>query len=154
LNDTQWASAAGLRKETLSRLRGRASCDFATLAALAAAAGARIDVSEVQARGGSGDGHFPARVERGYEARLLDLCAQAKPRLSQWRNAGPAFFMAGLAVMLASASGFDRRAWLELAEALHPGSTRPEVFALWLRRSPLRPSRFVPLLAQHLGRAA
>jgi DNA-binding phage protein len=154
MNDTQWARAAGVRKETLSRVRGRASCDFATLAALASVVGARIGMTEQPTRGTSPDAHFPQRLDRAYEARLLDLCAQALPEADQWREAGPAFFMAGLAVMLASVSQFDRRACLDLAERLHPGSSQTEVFALWLRRSPLRPSRFLPLLAARLRRAA
>ena len=57
-----------------------------------------------------------------------------------------AFFMAGLAVMLASVPEFDRRSLLDLAEALQAGSSQVEVFALWLERSPLRPSRFLPML--------
>ena len=28
LTDTEWAARAGIRKETLSRLRGKQSCDF------------------------------------------------------------------------------------------------------------------------------
>jgi hypothetical protein len=158
MNDTQWALAAGVRKETLSRVRRRASCDFATLAALASVLGARIGVTHAQnealSRGTSPDGHFPARMDRAYEARLLDLCAAATPAIQAWREAGPAFFMAGLAVMLASVSRFDRRACLALAERLHPGSSQPEVFALWLQRSALRPSRFLPLLEPRLRSAA
>ena len=42
LTDTQWATRAGIRKETLSRLRGRRSCDFETLDALARVVGSRI----------------------------------------------------------------------------------------------------------------
>jgi hypothetical protein len=54
--------------------------------------------------------------------------------------------MAGVAVMLASAPGFDRRALLKLAEQLHAGSTQVGVFTRWLERSPIRPSIFLPLL--------
>ena len=57
-----------------------------------------------------------------------------------------AIFMGGLAMVLASVRGFDRRRYIELAEALHPGISQPEVFELWLQRSPLRPARFVPML--------
>ncbi len=56
--------------------------------------------------------------------------------------------------MLASISGADRRGLLALAESLHPGATEPTVFAQWLQRSPLRPSRFLPMLAQAAKHAA
>jgi len=74
MNDTAWSARAGLRKETLSRLRRRPSCDLATLEALLAAVGS------------------------------------------------------------------------QLAEQLHPGASEPAVFAKWLTRSALRPSRFMPML--------
>jgi hypothetical protein len=57
--------------------------------------------------------------------------------------------MAGLAVMLAGSPGRDRSALLELAERLHPGASEPAVFARWLERNPLRPSRFLPLVKAH-----
>ena len=153
LNDSAWAAAAGLRKETLSRLRGRATCDFATLQALARAVGGRVTVVPGPLVPTTPDGHFPAAVDREYEARLLALCATPPPDPAAWRAAGPAFFMAGLAVLLAGARGFDRARYLALGERLHPGSTTPEAFALWLARSPLRPSRFLPMLAarRHAG---
>jgi hypothetical protein len=146
LNDSSWAAAAGLRKETLSRLRGRATCDFATLEALARAVGATVTVASGAPAQTTPDGHFPAAVDRDYEARLLALCTSGTLDPGEWRGAGPSFFMAGLAVMLAGVRGFDRGRCLALAEALHPGSGAPEVFALWLARSPLRPSRFLPML--------
>jgi hypothetical protein len=62
--------------------------------------------------------------------------------------------MAGLAVMLASSPEADRRALLNLAETLHPGATELSVFGTWLRRSPVRPSRFLPMLAMELKHAA
>ena len=70
---------------------------------------------------------------------------------THWRHYGPPFFMAGLAVMLASVPEFDRRSFLDLAETLHSGSSQVEVFALWLERSPVRPSRFLPMLLVGLG---
>jgi hypothetical protein len=54
--------------------------------------------------------------------------------------------MAGLAVMLASAGNTDRRGVLDLAERLHPGASEVSVFTRWLDRSPLRPTRFLPLV--------
>jgi hypothetical protein len=72
---------------------------------------------------------------------------------ARWSSLGPKFFMAGLAVMLASAPHFDRRALLTLSESLHPGASEPEVFARWLKRSPVRPSRFLPMLDVELRHA-
>jgi hypothetical protein len=154
LNDAQWAQAAGVRKETLSRLRGRTSCDYATLEALASVVGLTVAVAPRATRAMSADEHFPQRTDREYEERLVVLCASGDLEPAAWRALGPGFFMAGVAVMLASVSGFNRRRLLALAEVLHPGSSLPDVFAIWLVRSPLRPSRFLPLLAARRKRAA
>jgi hypothetical protein len=54
--------------------------------------------------------------------------------------------MAGLAVMVASVPEFDRRSLLDLPEALYAGSSQVEVFAQWLERSQVHPSRFLPML--------
>jgi len=62
--------------------------------------------------------------------------------------------MAGLAVMLASVTEFDRRGLLALAESLHPGASEPAVFAQWLKRSPVRPSRLLPMVEQEVRHAA
>jgi hypothetical protein len=99
------------------------------------------------------DGRFPARLDREYEEQLLDLCASGEFEAQRWRHHGPAFFMAGLAVMVASVPEFDRRSLLDLAEALHAGSSQVGVFALWLERSPIRPSRFLPMLLAKLHHA-
>ena len=139
-SDRQWASACKLPPETLSRLRKRESCDFRTLEALASAAGFKLVPSR------AADDHTNFGRER--EEQLLDLCASGETDPSVWRTCGDAFFMAGLAMMLASARGFDRRRYLELAEALHPGMSFPEVFDLWLKQTPVSPSRFLPL-ARH-----
>lgn len=149
LTDAAWAGRAGLRKESLSRLRRRDTCDFATLHALAEAVDARVDVRPAQTAGLSPDGHFPAEVNRDLEARLADLCARYETDPDRWTALGPPFFMAGLAVMLAGAPGHDRSALLELAERLHPGASEPAVFARWLARSPVRPSRFLPIVKAH-----
>jgi hypothetical protein len=100
------------------------------------------------------DGHFPTELSREYEDRLLTLCASRRLEAAEWAAAGPAFFMAGLAVMLAGAADADRRGLLALAEQLHPGATEVPVFAYWLKRSPLRPSRFLPMLAMARKHAA
>jgi hypothetical protein len=70
-----------------------------------------------------------------------------------WASAGPRFFMAGLAVMLASVQGADRRGLLALGEQLHPGISEPVVFDQWLKRSPVRPARFLPMLAMEAKHA-
>lgn len=149
LTDAAWAGRAGLRKESLSRLRRRDTCDFATLHALAEAVDARVDVRPAQAAGLSPDGHFPAEVNRDLEERLADLCARDETDPDRWTELGPHFFMAGLAVMLAGAPGHDRSGLLELAERLHPGASEPAVFARWVERSPVRPGRFLPIVKAH-----
>jgi hypothetical protein len=154
LSDSAWAARSKIRKETLSRVRSRGNADFTTVAALAGAVGARLEVCYSDAPALTADGHFPTGVTRDYEQRLLELAATRDLDASHWLAVGPRFFMAGLAVMLASLRGLDRSKLLTLAEQLHPGSSQPEVFSLWLARSPVRPSRFVPLLTERLQRAA
>ena len=100
------------------------------------------------------NGQFPARVDRDYEDRLLRLCASRSLDLKQWDAAGPPFFMAGLAVMVSCVAGVeqrtaDRQELLALAEELSPGASDPEVFARWMKRSPVRPSRFLPMLKKY-----
>ena len=154
LNDTDWAARAGLRKETLSRLRRSQSCGFSTLLALANAVDMRIKAVNAVPFALSPDGHFPAGFNWDYEEHLLNLCASRSLEPQRWEALGPRFFMAGLAVMLASVDGFDRRGLLSLAEHLHPCAGEPEVFARWLQRSPLRPYRFLPMLDRTVKHAA
>ena len=154
MNDTQWSRASGVPKETLSRLRRRTSCDFATLASLAASVGARVDVSTAADPAATADGQFPASIDRSREQQLAELLASGAFDVSEWRAAGPGFFMAGLAVLGASLAGLDRRKLLALAEEIHPGISLPDVFARWLARSPVRPTRFAPLVRQRLRHAA
>ncbi len=154
LNDTEWAERAGLRKETLSRLRHRSSCDFETLQSLSRAVGTHLAVISDRPLALTADGHFPLHVYREYEEELLALCASGSLDLDRWTRLGPRFFMAGLAVMLGSVYGADRRGLLALAESLHPGVTEATVFARWLQRSPVRPSRFLPMLEQEGKHAA
>lgn len=144
-----WAAASGLPKETLSRLKGKASCDLSTIAALAQAAGCRVvAVPGAPAQGGE---HMPRPYGREHEERLLDLAASGNVDPGVWRALGSAFFMGGLAVLLGSARGFERERYLRLAEALHPGVSTPEVFGLWLRQSPLRAARFLPMARKRKG---
>ena len=152
-SDAEWARRSGLPKETLCRLRSRSTCDFATLDALARSVGATLAVNERAART-SADGLWPAIIDRELEARLVDVLRTGTTRPGDWRPLGPPFFLAGLAVTLASVPALDRRKYLDLAEVLHPGATEPRVFAKWLAETPLPPSRFLPMLEAGFHRAA
>lgn len=140
--DTAWAQASGVPKETLSRLKGQASCDLRTLDALARAVGYTLTVVPAVV---PAEGQVPGTLDREGEDGLVDLCASGNTDPADWGKYGSSFFMGGLAVMLSSARGFDRERYLRLAEALHVGVSTPEVFSLWLEKSPLRPSRFLPM---------
>jgi hypothetical protein len=85
------------------------------------------------------------RFTRDHESALLDLAASGNVDPDRWRAHGDGFLMGGLAALLASARGFERGRYLRLAESLHSGVTTPEVFAMWLERSPVRPGRFLPM---------
>lgn len=148
LTDSAWAAEAGLPKETLSRLRRRSSCDLTTLLARADAVGASLTVVDADTCDVKSGRHMPASVDRQYEEKLIHLCVSRDLDGERWASCGPAFFMSGLAVMLASEHGFDRRGLLDLAERLHPGASEPEVFARWLDASPVRPSRFLPFVRE------
>lgn len=149
-SDAQWARASGVPKETLSRLGTRLSCDSRTLWALANGAGCSLVAVPVAA--GEDDGSLKS-FDRDYESSLLDLCASGNTDTPVWHAYGPAFFMAGLATLLAGSDGFDRQRYLRLAESLHLGVTTPEVFGLWLEKSPVRPARFLPMLRARLSHA-
>jgi hypothetical protein len=154
LTDTEWANRARLRKETLSRLRRRETCDFETLRSLAHVLGARLGVVEIQAPDSTQDGHFPANIDRNYEELLVDLCVSRNRDPERWAAKGPRFFMAGVAVMLASAQSGERDDLLALAERLHPGASEVAVFNRWLERTPLRPTRFLALLDARFAHTA
>jgi len=148
--DARWAAASGVPKETLSRLKSNPSCDLRTLVALAEAAGyTLVAVPAVMEE----DGHEAGKSGRDYEDRLLDLAVSGNVDPRVWRGYGPGFFMGGLAVALASSRGFERERYLRLAETLHPGVSTPDVFGMWLRKSKVRPSRFLPM-AQRRRRLA
>lgn len=147
-SDAAWAAASGLSKETLSRLKRQPSCDLRTLDALARSAGCRLVVVPETGEAAS---QAAGRFTREDEDRLLELAASGATDAAVWRAHGPGFFMGGLAVLLASARGFDRERYLRLAESLHAGVSTPEVFGLWLRRSPLRPARFLPAARRRRG---
>ncbi len=140
--DARWAEASGLPRETLSRLKSNPSCDLRTLGALAEAAGYTLVAVPAAVAGG---GLAAEKSGRAYEDRLLDLAVSGNADPGVWRGHGPGFFMAGLAVTLASSRGFERERYLRLAETLHPGISTPEVYGMWLKKSPVRPSRFLPM---------
>jgi hypothetical protein len=152
-SDAEWARRSGLPKETLCRLRSRSTCDFATLDVLARSVGATLAVQERAGRT-SANGLWPAVVDRQLESKLVDVLGTGTTRPEDWRALGPPFFLAGLAVMLASVPTLHRRTYLDLAETLHPGATEPRVFAKWLAETPLPPSRFLPILEAGFRRAA
>jgi len=147
--DAQWGRASGVAKETLSRARSRGSWDSRTLAALAEGAGCALVAVPVEVVGR--DDSLP--FDRDYESSLLDLCASGNADVHAWRAHGPTFFMGGLAVLLAGCSGFDRQRHLDLAESLHVGVSTPEVFGLWLKKSALKPARFMPMLRARMAHA-
>ena len=146
--DRRWALTAKLRPETLSRVRHRGSCDVATLDALARACGLELltrdpavavvaDASEL----------FPAQFDRALEERLLALCVGGDVDPAHWRTLGPSFFVAGLAAMLSCFDDLDPDdRYAKLAEVLHPGVLSVSAFRLWLQRSPVKASRFLPML--------
>jgi len=140
LSDSAWARAAGLPKESLSRLRRRADCDWATLERLAAAADQRFVAVPRQEL--TPDGHFPLTLLRDDEEHLYQLVLSGDLSAVRWRSHGPSFFMAGLAVLVAGSPDFPRRALLELADSLHPGILEISVYSRWLQRTPIEPSRF------------
>lgn len=146
-----WAERAQVRPETLSRLRRRGNCDLQTLQRLAGVLGLTLKIAESAA---DARALLPVRYDRDLEERLLELAASRNRDPERWRETGPGFFMGGFAVMLASDPRFDRRAYLELGDQLHPGMSSPEAFGIWLERSPLRPYRFLPMLREKMRHAA
>ena len=149
LNDRQWALRARLRPETLSRMRRRGgNGDAATLAALAQACELALvaegDAATVPA---DASGLFPLQLDRALEERLLALCASGDVDPAHWRALGPGFFVGGLAALLSCTDDLDTEGrYAKLAEALHPGVRGVDTFRTWLHRSPVKASRFLPML--------
>lgn len=147
--DRHWASVARVRPETLSRVRRRDNCDLATLETLAQACGLEL-VARAPETAADATGLFPQQFDRDLEERLLDLCVRGDVDPAHWRATGPAFFMAGLAAMLSCFDDLDPDGcYARLAEALHPGVLGVDTFRLWLRHSPVKATRFLPMLRQH-----
>jgi hypothetical protein len=58
--------------------------------------------------------------------------------------------MAGLAAMLSCFDDLDPDGgYARLAEALHPGVLGVDAFRIWLQRSPVKATRFLPMLRKH-----
>ena len=72
-------------------------------------------------------------ADRDTEKAFVGFCAHFPPDAGLWRQFGDLEFLAGVAVMLAGHSGFERPAYLALAETLHPGSSTLERYEQWHR---------------------
>lgn len=97
---------------------------------------------------------LPESLSRAQEERLLELAASGDTRPSRWRRAGDPQLLAGVATLLASLDLGPRERLLALAEQLWPGMSTLEVANEWLRRSPIKADRFVPMLRARLARQA
>lgn len=71
--------------------------------------------------------------DRDSEKALVEFCAHFPPDAGLWRQFGDPEFLAGVAVMLAGHQGFERSAYLALAETLNPGSSTFEQYERWHR---------------------
>jgi prevent-host-death family protein len=93
-------------------------------------------------------------LSREEEQRLLQLAASGDTRPSRWRRAGNAQLLAGLAALLGSLDLGDRERLFALAEELWPGMSTLEAANEWLRHSPIKADRFVPMLRERLAQRA
>jgi hypothetical protein len=83
---------------------------------------------------------------REVERRYAVLCASGSTDVARWLHEGPRYFLSGLAMMMASARGANREAYLALAFALCPAMHEEAEFQTWLSMTPAKPSRFLPLV--------
>jgi hypothetical protein len=95
------------------------------------------------------ESHFPNDLSRELEKKLRHLAASENMDRDEWRQHGSPFFMAGLAVLLGCARGFDRNGYMKLGEDLYPGSSTTEFFSKWLEFSPVRAARFLPMTRKY-----
>lgn len=95
---------------------------------------------------------MPRSLTRAEEERLIELAASGDTRPSRWRRAGNPRLLAGLAALLGSLDLGDRERLFALAEHLWPGMSTLEVANDWLRHSPIKADRFVPMLKARLER--
>lgn len=94
---------------------------------------------------------MPKSLTRSEEERLLELAASGDTRPSRWRRAGDPQLLAGVAVLMGSLDLGPRERLLALAEQLWPGMSTLRVANEWLRRSPVKADRFVPMLRARLA---
>jgi len=76
-------------------------------------------------------GRMPA--DRDTENVFVGLCAHFPPDAKLWKKFGDAEFLAGVAVLLSGHSGFDRPAYLAVAESLSRGSSTLKRHEMWHR---------------------
>ena len=98
-----------------------------------------------------GTAPMPESLSRAEEERLLQLAASGDTRPSRWRRAGHPRLLAGVAALLGSLDLGDRERLLALAEQLWPGMSTLEAANQWLRQSPVKADRFVPMLRARLA---
>jgi hypothetical protein len=140
LNRAQWSERAGVRAETLSRLFSRDDCDLRTLTSLASAAHQTLLLVPAPER------EMPDAWDRDVERRYALLCASGSTDVARWLREEPRYFLAGLAMMMASSRDVDREAYLALATALCPAMLQAGEFEHWLSLTPAKPSRFLPMV--------
>lgn len=70
-------------------------------------------------------------ANRDDEQLLVELCAYMPPDARLWRAYGEASFLAGMAVLLAGHAGFERAAYLALAESLSQSASTIEAQSAW-----------------------
>lgn len=97
---------------------------------------------------------MPKSLARPEEERLLQLAESGDTRPSRWRRAGDPQLLAGLAMLLGTLDLGDRDRLLALAEELWPGMSTVEVANEWLRHTPIKADRFVPMLRERLAQRA
>jgi DNA-binding transcriptional ArsR family regulator len=83
-------------------------------------------------------------ADRDGQMLLAGLCAHMPPDADLWRELGTTEFLAGLAVLLAGHTGYDRTMYLTLAESLQSGASTLEQYEAWYQK--YRPD-FARLLA-------
>lgn len=71
--------------------------------------------------------------DRAVEKLFVDFCAYFPPDAELWRQYGDPEFLAGIATLLAGHRGFERSAYLTLAETLAPGASSVAHHAAWHR---------------------
>jgi len=72
-------------------------------------------------------------ADRAAEKAFVEFCAWFPPDAELWRQYGDPQLLAGVAVLLAGHQGFERPAYLALAEALHAGAGTVGQFKEWHR---------------------